>query len=89
MDTVFFDEHINGIISQALRSNNDAKIIANVYEENLKDDMIKDRLKNRLNINDGQLVIKNMKASEFLGQELNQDKLKEYVSTKTVFDNYN
>ncbi|HPD65745.1 MAG TPA: SIR2 family protein [Bacteroidia bacterium] len=82
----FFDEHINGIISQALRSNNDTKLIANLYKENVDKNSIRDDIKTRLNINNERLIIMNKKASEFLKNDLNINELNKYTPKKTAFD---
>lgn len=82
----FCDEHINGIISQALKGNNNTKLIANLYKENIKENSIIDDIKTKLNIKDERLIIMNKKASEFLKNDLNINELKKYIPEKTAFD---
>lgn len=85
----FFDEHINGIIGQALKHNKQSRLIANIYKENGAEDYIKKEKKEiskKLNINnENQLKIMNMKASEFLKDHLKLNTLEKLVDVVTYF----
>lgn len=82
----YHDEHINGIISQALRNKQNTKLIANLYEETKKESSIRDDIRNRISINDEQLILKNMKASDFLKKCLNLNFLNDHIPKETFFD---
>lgn len=86
----YYDEHINGIIGQALKNKKDTKLIIDLYKETGNATMHKDKIAkdiaNRLNISSKQLVVENMKASEFLKECLNLEELNNYKNQKTVFD---
>ncbi len=80
------DEHINGIIGQALRHKKDMKVIANIYNAGDGDE-IKENILKKIGVkNPSQLVVRNMKASDFLKSELNLKRLVEYLPQETPFD---
>lgn len=82
----YYDEHINGIIGQALRHDKDTKLIAVLYRDDGKnDDSIKNNIIDRLNYReDNQLIIEHKKASDFLKEDLNLKYLNEYATVKGV-----
>lgn len=81
----FRDEHINGIISQAIKNNKETKLIIDLYSEQEQD--IKSSIIKSLNISDEQQVeLENKKASEFLEQCLNLNYLSSKCPQKTAFD---
>jgi len=84
------DEHINSIIAQAIRKKEDnlkAKLIINLYEKNKEDSELEKNICEKLNINNKSLmVLKNMKASEFLKSELNIERLSENFPIRNGFD---
>ena len=82
----YSDEHINGIIGQALKSQKDKKILVNLFEQNKKEDEIKNIIAKKLNTNSEQIIIKNQKASEFLKNVLKIKELENFVSQETEFD---
>lgn len=83
------DEHINSIISQAIRKKEDnlkVKLIINIFEGNKKDYELEEIVCEKLKIKDKSLIVlKNMKASEFLKSELNIEKLSEYFPMRNGF----
>jgi hypothetical protein len=81
----YSDEHINGIIGQALRSQNKRKLFVNLYEENQNQD-IKSIIREKLNVRLEQIIIENKKASEFLNNDLKLERLTDLVSQETEFD---
>jgi hypothetical protein len=84
----FGDEHINGIIGQALRHKDEMKLIVNFYDENKDEKSIEKFIKNRLEIldNKNQIIIHNKKASKFLKNDLQLNNLIKHLSQKTPFD---
>jgi len=81
----YSDEHINGIIGQALRSQKKRKLFVNLYEENQNQD-IKNIIIEKLNVSFEQIIIENKKASEFLNNDLKLERLTDLVSQETEFD---
>ncbi len=82
----YSDEHINGIIGQALRHKEDMKVIANIYTNNDINKIIENILK-KIGVNDpSRLIVENIKASKFVKSKLNLKKLVEYLPQETAFD---
>lgn len=80
----YSDEHINGIIGQALRHKEDIRVIANIYNDNNK---IKENILKKIGVdNSSQLIVENIEASDFLKSKLNLKKLVEYLPQETPFD---
>lgn len=76
----YADEHINGIISQALKNDVNIKLIANLYnQETTQEEIIKNNIINKLNSSNEKLIIENKKASEFLKNDFKLEKLNEYL----------
>lgn len=81
------DEHINGIIGQAMRHKKEMKLIANIYDR-ASEDVLKKQLMKKLGINNddnNQLDLKNMKASDFLKNELKLESFSKYCPTSEPF----
>lgn len=83
----FGDEHINGIISQALKNKQEIKLLIDTYREGVSEENIKKEIVAKLNITSDKILIKNKKASEFLKEDLNVEKISELLPQKTIFDN--
>lgn len=83
----YFDEHINGIICQALKSKKDIKLIGNVYDLESNDEMIKTHILKRLDIEPCKFEIVNIEASKFLENKLKLEELNKYVMKEDVFSN--
>jgi len=83
----FSDDHINGIIGQAIRSQTTKKLLVNLYEENNKDEeKIKNVIAKKINSKPEQIFLKNQKASEFLKGLLNEEALVNFFNQDTEFD---
>ena len=82
----YSDEHINGIIGQALRHKEDMRVIANIYNDKDKGE-IKENILKKIGVNNpSQLIVENIKASNFLESKLNLKELVKYLPQKTPFD---
>ncbi|HOQ33357.1 MAG TPA: SIR2 family protein [Candidatus Hydrogenedens sp.] len=83
----FSDDHINGIIGQAIRSQTTKKLLVNLYEENNKDEeKIKNVIAKKIKSKPEQIFLKNQKASEFLKGLLNEEALVNFFDQDTEFD---
>jgi hypothetical protein len=83
----FSDDHINGIIGQAIRSQTTKKLLVNLYEENNKDEeKIKNVIAKKINSKPEQIFLKNQKASEFLKGLLYEEALVNFFNQDTEFD---
>lgn len=80
----FGDEHINGIIGQALKNaanQEERKLLAVAPFKDEKEDEVTSRLAKILGISrNGQIDVKKMKASEFMSTEMIIDSLNRYFS---------
>ena len=78
----FYDEHINGVISDALRDNPDRKLLS------ISLDLTKEKIETRPNI-DNQIIeqiipISDKKAKEFLETDLTKDYLNQYFENEEL-----
>lgn len=71
----FGDEHINGILKQALEANRDTKLI--LVSPHIQKEDIRDKLQHR---KDKQIIIVNKRAKEFIDVELRIEKLRELIT---------
>lgn len=66
----FSDEHINGLISQALKQNENSKILVIKYSDNEKKDIVE-----TLKVNENQVVVYRSSAKEYFENELTKENL--------------
>jgi hypothetical protein len=82
----FGDEHINGILGQALNSDTQRKILSLIYKPGAKDQEEKDRIKDILKIKSTeQIEVKNMGAKQFMETELKIEKLRTLLPQEEGF----
>jgi len=70
----FSDDHINGLISQALKQNSTSKLLIANYDGRKPAD-IKKEVVEGLKVNESQIEIYKSKAKEFFENELTTEKL--------------
>jgi len=66
----FSDEHINGLISQALKQNENSKVLVVKYSDNEKKDIV-----GTLKINENQIEVYQSSAKDYFENELTTEKL--------------
>lgn len=76
----FYDEHINGVISDSLRNNQERKLLS--VSLNLSEDEIKSRPNIDKQIAKQIIIISNKKAKDFLESDLNMDYLNQYLKNE-------
>ncbi len=83
----YFDEHINGIIGQALnQKESKAKLISVLYKEN-QNNNLRDEILKRVGLtNENQLEVLNQKASDFLKNSLNLEYLSNFFTESSTFN---
>jgi hypothetical protein len=83
----YSDEHINGIIGQALRHKEDMRVIANIYNDENDNKNIEENILKKVGANNpSQLIVENIKASNFLQLKLNLKEFVKYLPQETAFD---
>jgi hypothetical protein len=71
----FADDHINGILSQALRQDRKKKVIAVKYDSKGADEEIKKEICDLLLAKEDQVISRNKKAAEFFMEDFDMDSL--------------
>ena len=66
----FSDDHINGLISQALKQNSNSKLLVVKYSNDKNNDIIE-----ALNVNESQIEVRKSSAKEYFENELTTEKL--------------
>jgi len=66
----FSDEHINSLIEQALKQNNDIKLLSVMWDETNDISFLKKEILKKINLRDEQIKIENIKAKDFFEKKL-------------------